>query len=138
MNIFEKNLKKVYISGGISGIENGNRAAFKKAYDKLKELNFEPVNPHDLFSEEEVSDINNRIEKKEITEEEAWCIFMKRDIQHLVQCEFVAVLPYWESSSGANVELAIAKSLKMPIVRADNLQEITHNINFSINKFQKL
>lgn len=136
--IFEKKLKKVYISGAMTGIADYNRPAFKKAQDKFLGLNFEVINPHDLFTPEELKEIFGRVERKEISEDDAWGIFMKRDIEYMVQCEFVAVLPYWETSRGANLELAIAKALKMPIVQVDTMQEITQNINFSINKYQKL
>lgn len=138
MNIFERGLKKVYISGAMTDIEDMNRPAFKKAQEKLISLNFDVVNPHNLFTEKEVHDINEKVKKGELNKDEAWCYFMKRDIENLMKCEFVAVLPYWETSRGANLELALAKAVKMPIVQADNLQEITQNINFSINKFQKL
>lgn len=136
--IFEKQLKKVYISGPITGIQDSNKPAFEKAEQKLKSLNFEVVNPHKLFSEEEILEVERKVNTFEWTSDQAWAHFMKRDIEALVKCEFVAVLPYWETSRGANVELAIAKAVKMPIVQADSLQEITTNINFSINKFQKL
>lgn len=136
--IFERGLKKVYISGPITGIEELNIPAFKKAEEKLRSLNFEPINPHELFSEEELNEANKKLERKEWTKEDYWAYFMKRDVEYLTRCEFVAVLPYWETSRGANLELAIAKALRMPIIQVDNLQEITQNVNFSINKFQKL
>lgn len=136
--IFEKGLKKVYISGAMTDVEDYNKPAFKRAEEKLRSMNFEPVNPHELFTEEELKNAFNKVITAEWTKDDLWAYFMKRDIEYLVQCDFVAVLPYWETSRGANLELAIVKAIKMPIVQADNLQEITTNINFSINKFQKL
>lgn len=136
--IFEKKLKKVYISGPMTGIPDYNRSEFKKAEDKFTQMNFEVINPHNLFTKEELDEIFSKVKSKEITEEDAWGIFMKRDIEHLMKCDFVAILPYWETSRGANLELANAKAVKMPIINADTLQEMTTNINFSINKYQKL
>lgn len=133
--IFQKQLKKVYISGAMTGVEDYNRPAFKKAEERLSNMNFDVTNPHNLFTEEELHSILGDVS---LSEDEKWGLFMKRDIEYLVKCDFIAVLPYWETSRGANLELAIAKAIKMPIVQADNLQEITMNINFSINKFQKL
>lgn len=139
MNIvLEKGLKKVYISGPISGIEDANRKAFKDAEDRLTKMNFEVINPHNLFSQEEMNKLEHDVTTKVISFDQLWSVCMKRDIKALMDCEFVAVLPYWESSRGANLEIAIAKAVGMPIINAVNMQEITTALNFSINKYQKL
>lgn len=116
--------KKVYISGPISGITNGNREQFAQYTEKFKNLNFEPVNPHTIHSDEFVNDLNTKLENKEITELEYWVAFMKPDIAKMMDCDIIAVLPKWETSKGANIEVYIAKSLFMPIIDATNLKEL--------------
>lgn len=56
--------KKVYISGPITGQVNSNIEEFQKYEDKFKNLNFEVVNPHKLFSKEKIDEINLKLEKK--------------------------------------------------------------------------
>lgn len=136
-SVFEKGLKRVYISGPITGHENGNKNAFNEAELKFKSMNFDVVNPHNLHDRIWEEDWYQKYINKEISNNEYWAGFMKKDIEHLVQCDFIALLPNWEGSRGANMEIAIAKGLGMPIVNAIDMQEITTNINFSINKSNK-
>lgn len=135
--IFEKGFKKVYISGPIFGQQDGNKNAFKEAELKFNAMNFEAVNPHELHGIDWENQWNEKLSKREITVMEHWAGYMKTDIAALVKCDFLALLPNWESSKGANIEIAIAKSLGMPIINATDMQEVTTNINFGINKSQK-
>lgn len=116
--------KKIYLSGPITGIENLNKEAFEFFKQKFIKLDFEVVNPHDLFTKEEVEEANRKLLAKEITEEEFWAYFMKRDIAHLVTCDLVAVLPNWQNSKGARVETGIATDIYIPIIDAETLNEI--------------
>jgi len=135
--IFEKGYKRVYISGPITGQEDGNKKAFKEAEMKFRDMNFDAINPHELHGTDWEAEWNEKLEQRKITVLEHWAGYMKTDIQALVKCDFVALLPNWESSKGANIEIAIAKSLGMPIINALDMQEVTTNINFSINKSSK-
>lgn len=103
--------KTVYISGPITGIENGNKQAFSNYEEKLKIQGFNVINPHNLHTEEE---------EKTFT----WVQFMKSDIKALMDCDFVAVLNGWANSKGANVEVMLARTLNMPIVDAETLNEL--------------
>lgn len=116
--------RKVYLSGPITGIQNYNIAEFKKYEKKFKHLNFEVVNPHKLFSKEEVDEINKAYDEKKITFEEYHSYFMKRDIKEMMNCDFIAVLDGWEKSKGANIEVYIARNINMPIVSAITLNEL--------------
>lgn len=117
--------KKVYISGPITGIENDNRDEFKMYSKKFSDLGFETINPHDLFTKEEVEDLKIRcFIKNEITENEMWVIFMKKDLPEMFKCDFVAVLKNWNKSKGANLEVHNAKELYMPVVDSETLIEI--------------
>lgn len=112
--------KRVYISGPITGMPNENKEAFQKYEDKFRNIGLEPVNPHKLFTEKELIEF----EKKLKNDEERWAAFMKKDIAELVNCDLIAVLPGWEKSKGANIEVRIARDLFMPIIDATNLQEL--------------
>lgn len=103
--------KKCYVSGPITGIENGNKESFKNAELQLKNEGFEVINPHELHT-------------KEQEETFTWSDFMRSDIKALCDCNFIAVLPGWEKSKGANVEVYIGQKLGMPIVEFETLKEI--------------
>ena len=52
---------------------------------------------------------------------------MRRDLIEMLKCDFVAVLPNWESSRGANLEIRTAIGIKMPVINAKDLQDIVYN-----------
>jgi nucleoside 2-deoxyribosyltransferase len=109
--IGNKKYKKVYLSGPITGIANGNIIEFQKYEDKFVGLNFEVVNPHKLHTKEETDNFK-------------WHEFMKKDIKVLCECDFIAVLNDWEKSKGANLEVYIARNIQMPIICAVTLKEL--------------
>ena len=116
--------KKVYLSGPMTGKINLNFEEFDKYEKKFKNLNFEVVNTHNLFTKEETDEIYRKFENKEITFEELHGYFMRKDIKEMMDCDFVAVLDGWEQSKGANIEVYIARNISMPIVSAVTLIEI--------------
>lgn len=116
--------KKVYLSGPITGMPNNNIQEFKKYEEKFKNLNFEVINPHNLFSGDEVELLEKCLEEKKITFEEYHSHFMRRDIAEMMNCDFIAVLDGWEKSKGANIEVYIARNINMPIVSAITLNEL--------------
>lgn len=103
--------QKIYLSGPITGIENGNREAFKFFEETLVSIGFNVVNPHNLHTTEEIKTFT-------------WDQFMKSDIKALMDCDVVAVLPGWQNSKGANIEVKLAKDVLIPIVDAETLKEI--------------
>jgi hypothetical protein len=46
---------------------------------------------------------------------QSWDWYMRKCIMLLLQCEGVAVLPDWECSAGARLEVQIAQALKIPV-----------------------
>ncbi len=114
--------KKVYLSGPITGKPNLNIEEFEKYEQKFKNLNYEVVNPHKLFTKEKIDEMNLKLENKEITFEEFHAYFMRRDIKEMMDCDFVALLKGYENSKGANIEVYIARNINMPIVDAITLK----------------
>lgn len=94
---------KVYISGPMSFRPDHNFEALDAAAAYLRSLGAEVVNPADL-------DRNER--------REGWENCLRRDIQYLVGCDAVAVLPEYETSRGARLETHVAHELRMPILPA--------------------
>lgn len=116
--------KKVYISGPITDndpiIVKRNIENLYKYAQKFRIMGFEVINPDELQNEEE---------KKTFE----WEDFLKVDLIEMLKCDFVAVLPNWESSRGCNLELFNAVSVKMPIIDADKMSEIKISYNVTKN-----
>lgn len=88
---------KLYVCGPITGVEN-YKTNFKKAQSSLMQAGYDVVNPCDL----------NLISA-------SWEECMKKDIPAMLECDGVAVLPGWENSTGAKLELHIAQNVCLPI-----------------------
>ena len=86
---------RVYISGGITGVEN-YKHYFDKAEEKLKSEGHEVINPA-VFDEL----------LPKLTYEE----FMKFDIFLLDMCDAIYMLKGWQKSRGANREYGYALAM---------------------------
>ncbi len=102
-----KYIKTVYISGPISGMKDENRTAFAKAEEHLRLMNYEPVNPHKLDHSE--ADDN-------------WYRQMRVCIASMMKCDAIVLLPGWEESNGAQIEIKLATSLDMPWAYMDYIR----------------
>lgn len=89
-------MKKVYLSGAISGIaKEVYEAAFNEAADFFEEKGFAVVNPVTL----------------DHVENATWEDYMKRDIKALLDCDYIYMLEGWSRSKGARIELNLASEL---------------------------
>lgn len=93
----------IYLSGPITGIENGNRTAFARAAAMLQQAGYMVKNPHDIFCEPAPQDHNQLLAY--------WQRAMRADIRALVDCDRIAMLPGWEKSEGARLEHFVAGKL---------------------------
>jgi hypothetical protein len=97
----------IYISGPISNPDpervKANKAKFSEAESILRELGHEPVNP-----------VNNGL-----PDDASWAQHMRADIKMMMGCTHVAVLPGWEESKGANLEVYLAGQMEMPVKYVD-------------------
>jgi hypothetical protein len=91
----------IYLSGPMTGLPNYNRPAFNAAAKQLRSEGKTVFNPAELGEPDPIHD-------------RAW--YMRRDIEGLLKSDVVYVLPGWEESDGAKLEIEIAKQLDVPIV----------------------
>jgi hypothetical protein len=102
-----KKIKSVYLSGGISGVDN-YKANFSRAYALVGGCGFAVVSPV-LIGQM----VEHRLRrKKEIT----WFDYMRGCVGVLAHCDAIAMLPGWQKSKGARIELRIAKDLGLEIL----------------------
>lgn len=92
---------QIYLSGPMTGLPEYNRPAFNAIAEELRSEGKTVFNPAELG---EPDLIHNR----------AW--YMRKDLEGLLKCDIVYVLPGWDESEGAKLEIEIAKQLEMPII----------------------
>lgn len=98
---------RVYLSGPMSGILEHNFPAFNAEAARLRGMGLEVVNP---------AEINPGGEK-------SWEECLRADIKALCDCDAIALLPGWEQSNGAHLELHIAHRLGLEIMSADQVTQ---------------
>lgn len=97
-------MQRIYLSGPMTGLPNFNYPRFHLEAARLRALGYEVINPAEL---------------NEPTDPRAVC--MRRDIQALMTCDAVAMLPGWTTSQGAMLEHACAVQCGMEVVLASKI-----------------
>lgn len=109
---------RVYISGPMTGRPNHNKPAFYAAAALLREAGHIPVNPAEVCAQLGATE---------------WTDCMRADIKALCDCDAIALLPGWEMSQGAQLELHIAHRLGLAIGPLETYigreQVVPHNTN---------
>lgn len=98
-------MKRVYISGPMSGFADLNIPAFNAEAIRLRAMGLDVVNPVDLNPQPAT----------------CWEQCMRNDIAALMTCDTLALLSGWELSDGANLELHIAHRVGIRIVNAGDI-----------------
>jgi hypothetical protein len=97
----------------MTGIEDFNFPLFFETEEKLKELGYEVVNPahNDGKTLEEALISAGSPERPS----KPWTHYMRRDLAHVLEVEALCVLPNWQNSKGAKLEVHVAEELGLPI-----------------------
>lgn len=96
---------RIYLSGPMTGLPEFNFPAFHAAAANLRAQGFEVVSPAEI-----VPDLTTSWEK---------C--MRADIKALCDCDAIALLPGWEKSKGAHLELHIGHRLGLGVLHMEAL-----------------
>lgn len=83
-------MKRVYISGAMTGIPEFNAPAFQKAYFDLQEADYFPVLPVPY------------VDGKSYQE------YLRDDIKLLMDCDGIYMLSGWQESNGSRLEHMVA------------------------------
>lgn len=113
---------RVYLSGPMTGIPDSNFPAFHRWAAKLRADGFEVVSP------------------AEIQEAGTWELCLRADLRELCTCEAIALMPGWEGSRGAHLELHVAHRLGMKVMHLaepafDLVEHLQRQIEFSERTF---
>lgn len=98
-------IERYYISGPMTGVADYNFPAFNRAAADLRSLGLEVVNPVEL--------------NEHLGTEADWHEYLRNDIKALCDCTHLVLLPGWEDSNGAHLELHLAHRLGLKVVIYD-------------------
>ena len=106
---------RIYLSGPMTGYEGFNYAAFDTHAARLREAGYEVVSPAENFGGAD-------------THPEGRKAFMRLDMEHVLSVDAVAVLPGWEKSKGAQLEVLMARELELPILDVETMQPYSETV----------
>ena len=97
----------LYLAGPMTGIEDYNHPAFHAAEDLLRDHGYMVLNPA----------------RNGLPHDAPWEHHMRRDIGMLIACDGIALLPGWDASAGAKLEVQIANLLGLRVRTVDLWRE---------------
>ena len=96
-------MKRIYLSGPMTGIPELNFPAFNAEAARLRGLGYDVVNPA------EINPANT---------DKTWHECMRDDLRAMLGCDAIAMLAGWTKSDGAMLELQIAHRLGLDVLFA--------------------
>jgi len=90
----------IYLSGPMTGLPDYNYPAFRSAAETLRGYGQQVFDPSEAF--EGRTDLPKEV-------------YMRKDLEELLRADVVALLPGWQNSSGAQLEVEVAKQCGIPI-----------------------
>lgn len=103
-------MKRVYLSGPMTGLPDLNFPAFHAAAATLRAAGFDVVSPAEVNPDHSMP----------------WEQCLRLDIKALCDCDAIALMPGWENSKGAHLELHIAHRIGLTI---KNIADLTPNVD---------
>lgn len=125
-------MKKVYISGRISGLPRDQymRLFFISA-SMLKKKGYEPVNPTRFWLSKWYKQLT-----KVLGHKTAYNLTLFYDLWRLIHCDLIYKIPGWQQSRGANIESCVAYHYKVWPINKDVIAKIDKRLNKMIIKFE--
>jgi hypothetical protein len=92
----------IYVAGPMSGLPDFNYPAFNAAAEQLRQRGYKVLSPVDAEVENTTG------------QHQEWGWYMRRALRMVLDADALALLPGWEASRGATLEVHVADALKMP------------------------
>lgn len=92
----------LYIAGPMTGLPEFNYPAFEDARRRFEAAGYTVLCPTDNGKDHELGS-------------RPWSWYMRAALRQLMDADGVAVLPGWEASRGATLEVHVAQSLDIPV-----------------------
>jgi nucleoside 2-deoxyribosyltransferase len=103
----------IYVAGPMTGIPEHNYPAFDQAETDLRAAGYDVLNP--VASEQHNT----------TGQPQTWRWYMRHSIPMVAAADGIALLPGWENSSGAQLEVHIAEALDLPTKALDAWTAVT-------------
>jgi 1-acyl-sn-glycerol-3-phosphate acyltransferase len=98
----------IYVAGPMTGLPEYNYPAFHHAADELKQAGYIVLNPAD----------NEELNTSGQTQ--SWNWYIRHALRMLLDADGLALLPEWENSRGAQLEVHLAHAIGMPARAVDD------------------
>lgn len=108
----------IYLSGPMTGVELWNFPAFDAAAADLRAKGYTVISPAELSRETGFDPLAALTPAVDMAET------VRRDIDGVITCDAVVLLPRWERSAGAAAELAVARWLKKEVLLYPDLEAL--------------
>lgn len=95
---------RIYLSGPMSGLPDLNFPAFHAEAARLRALGYDVVSPAEVNPDHTM----------------LWEQCLRADIKALCDCDAIALMPGWENSKGAHLELHIAHRLGIKVLMCES------------------
>lgn len=105
MSYAQTEMKKIYISGPMTGIADFNFPSFNKAASELRAKGHTVINPAE--------------KQDEGNPDMTWYDYMRQDIRMMMDCDTIFMLPGWSCSKGAKIEWSLAVALGFEVSGAE-------------------
>jgi len=107
----------VYVAGPMTGYPNLNREAFRSAEHQLRAAGRLVVNPHDV--EPHWHDGRDCPPSYAVSDDgHAAACYLRSALRVMLECAEIHLLPGWEASVGARLELSVAAAVGMRVTFA--------------------
>lgn len=103
----------IYIAGPMTGLPSLNFDAFFEAERQLKAAGYAVLNPADRAGR---------------TAGQPWSWYLRKGVQDVTNADGLAMLPGWEESTGAQLELYVARALDIPYVTVNGWLSVAPKI----------
>jgi hypothetical protein len=122
---------KWYLAGPMTGIPQFNYPLFDQVAGELRLAGFDITSPAEMDNEdtrEEALASPTGIHPGGITNGETWGDFLARDVKLIAdELEGVILLPDWQKSRGARLEVFVAINCKHPVYAYEGTQMVKQN-----------
>lgn len=95
----------LYISGPMSGLPEHNFPAFNAEAARLRAMGYSVINPAEINPDGK----------------DSWHQCLRKDLKALCDCDALVLLPGWEHSQGAHLELHVAHRMGLGIRMAKEI-----------------
>jgi hypothetical protein len=116
---------RVYLAGPMRNRPLFNFPAFDEAAYRLRSLGHDVVNPADLDRAEGFDPATS------VPDDAFLRRALSRDLVAITSCDAIALLPGWQDSEGARLELSLAKMLGLAVLDAETAEPFTDKQTFA-------